>query len=81
MGDGCTFSQMLNQGTRELAQVLTPFLGRVMARERSETMARALLDGRGDPLSVATELLPELPAERRRRAAGRVALTWLALRG
>lgn len=79
MGDGCQFTYMLSRGSRRLSVVLLPYLGRAQAHQRGATITQMLLDGRGDPLSVATSMLPELGEPTRRRAAAHVARAWMAL--
>ncbi len=79
MSDACHFTTMLNRGSRRLGVVLMPYLGRARAHHRGSVIAQTLLEGRGDPLSVATSLLPELPGTTRRRAAAHVARAWLSL--
>jgi len=79
MSEGCRFTSMLNRGTRRLGVVLMPYLGRARARQRGATITQMLLDGRGDPLSVANTMLPELREATRRRAAAHVARAWLTL--
>ncbi|RLB48084.1 MAG: hypothetical protein DRJ42_24010 [Deltaproteobacteria bacterium] len=79
MGDTCQFTYMLNRGSRRLGVVLSPYLGRARARQRGATITQMLLDGRGDPLSIATTMLPELGEPTRIRAAAHVARAWQAL--
>lgn len=77
LDDGCRSWSLLTQGSARVADVLRPHLGDVGARERGTRIAQALIDGYGDPESVANAFLPHLPTSVRRSAACRVAAAWL----
>jgi len=79
MGDVCLSWALFAEGRARVLGVLRPMLGEMAARERATAIVQALLDGCGDPATIAKTRLQGLDAELRQRAAARVAGLWIEL--
>ena len=75
--DDCLSTLLLHAASVRVADVLKPHLGELEALRHADRIAQALVDGCGDPETVARGVLARLSDTKRHLLACRVAAVWL----
>ncbi len=79
MFDECISQVLFMRGRARLALELRGVLDDGAAQELATRIVQALMDGRGDPMSVALSMLPGLDVATRRIVAARLAMAYYEL--